>query len=147
MNTEIEILKTLSTPAGIGMILVWMNVRLNRVESRLDLMADHIGSPKPQKKRGLTRLCVLGCAFALLAVAGCAMTHQTVTRADGEQTESRVYAVWPATTTLATAGAKQSKTTQSIGLSGAELDGGGTNLVEALKEARQIIQTVAGAAK
>lgn len=92
-------------------------------------------------------LCILGSASVSVALCGCAMTHQSVRGPSGETSGSWVVAVWPGTSAIEKASVRQTKTGQSIGLTGATLEGGGTNLVEALKEARQIIQTVAGAAK
>lgn len=138
---ENELLRALATPGAVALVLVWLNARMNRVEARLDSMAEFFGAPKPQKKTrvwlGLIGLCAIGAAV----LSGCASVHQTMT--NGETvTESRILAVWPATTSLDKSSVKQTKTTQAAGAEGVKEDSGGTNIVSALSEIRRIIESV-----
>ena len=107
------------------------------------------GRPKPWQGKlpfGRGWLCI-PIALASLALAGCAMTSQTVTDEAGRQTRSHVLALWPATTALDSATAKQTRTAQTIGLAGVREESGGTNVVQALAELRGLVNAVMGAAK
>ena len=72
---------------------------------------------------------------------------QSVTDEAGRQTRSHVLALWPATTALDSATAKQTRTAQTIGLAGVREESGGTNVVQALAELRGLVNAVMGAAK
>jgi hypothetical protein len=142
MNGELEILKSVSAPGAVAMVLLWMNMRLNRVESRIEMLATHLGAPEPQKKSGLVGAFAICCAIGLIALTGCAMVNQRVSDADGRTTESHIWALWPATSTADKASAKQTKTTQGIGIEGVTTEGGGTNGLAALAELRGILEAV-----
>lgn len=51
MNEQ-DFIKLLSTPGAMALALVWIHFRLARVEGRFDVMASHLGIPKPRRKEG-----------------------------------------------------------------------------------------------
>ena len=144
--SESDLLKTFSTPGAVVVLVFWLNSRMNRLEARMDAIAEHTGAPRvPKRGRSYLPILFLVAGLSLLG-SGCAMMNQKTTGADGQVTQSRIYAIWPATSALDKANVKQTKTTQGIGIEGARAEGGGTNLVSALSELRLILQTVAGSA-
>jgi len=85
-------------------------------------------------------------AVSLLLVSGCAYNRPTIrteTKSTNgtvtiSETSARTFAVWPATSTVERQKLSNGKT-QSIGTDGLEQQGGGTNLVEALKAIDSIL--------
>lgn len=138
---ETDILKTIATPGAVALVLVWLNTRMNRVEARLDSMAEFFGAPKAQKKTRFWPCAIACCAIGAGALSGCASVHQTMSNGE-TTTESSILALWPATTSVEKATVKQTKTTQAVGVEGAMEETGGTNVVAALAEIRRIIETV-----
>lgn len=51
MNEQ-DLLKLLSTPGALALVVLWIHVRLSRVEGRFDVMAAHFGIPKPRRNTG-----------------------------------------------------------------------------------------------
>lgn len=135
-----EFLETLSTPGAVGLSLLWIHHRLNHVEACLTTIAEVRGItlPKRRKWKSVLPISLVVATFGL----GCAHVSQSVTSADGSKTESRVLALWPATSALDKASVRQTKTTQAIGIEGAQAEGGGTNVAGALSELHGILKIV-----
>ena len=83
---------------------------------------------------------------SVILTAGCAYNRPTIrteSRATNgtvtiSETSARTFAVWPATSTVDRQKLSNGKT-QSIGTDGLDQQGGGTNLVEALKALDSIL--------
>lgn len=72
-----EIIKHLSTPGAIAVMMVWLHSRLNKVESRVDMLAGHLNAPQPHKRKASEMLRVwLPIAFALAFLTGCTITRK-----------------------------------------------------------------------
>ena len=84
--------------------------------------------------------------LCLMLTAGCAYNRPTIrteTRTTNgfvslSETSARTFAVWPATSTVDRQRLSNGKT-QSVGTEGLAQEGGGTNLVEALKALDSIL--------
>jgi hypothetical protein len=93
----------------------------------------------------------LGITLAALLLAGCAWNRPTLrTEERGtngmvriQETRITSFALWPATSELAHQKASNGRT-QTIGTDGLAQEGGGTNLVEGLKEVRGLIRDLKG---
>lgn len=91
-------------------------------------------------------LCLLLVPLVLLLTAGCAYNRPVMrmeTRATNgvvslTETSVRTFALWPATSTVDAQKVANGKT-QTVGTTGLEQQGGGTNLVEALKALDSIL--------
>lgn len=95
----------------------------------------------------MNRLLSLGLGFwALVLCAGCAVNRphltETVTSTNGVTTtrtlKVNTFAIWPATTSLERQKATLGKT-MGLGTEGLREDGGGTNLVDALRALDSIL--------
>jgi hypothetical protein len=92
-------------------------------------------------------LAVLFAALALLLTAGCAYNRpsmRTEERATNgvvrvSETSVQTFAIWPATSQLESQRVSNASKTQSVGTVGLDQQGGGTNLVEALKALDSIL--------
>jgi hypothetical protein len=143
--SEEAILKILSAPGAIVVLMLWINSRLSHVEKCLECIANERGLELPKRKTPKvvkSVLPVVVCAGMMAFASGCASVSQTATKQDGSKVESHVLALWPATSALDKGSVKQTGSTQGIGTEGAAAEGGGTNLVSALSELRQILQTI-----
>lgn len=88
----------------------------------------------------MTRLSLLAVVAALIT-SGCAFNK--VTMRDGpKETTVRTYAFWPATGSVTSQKVSNAKTTMSVGQTGLEQQGGGTNVVEALKAIDSILSRI-----
>lgn len=93
-----------------------------------------------------TPIVILFAVLGVLLTAGCAYNRPTIrtstTSTNGtvtiSETSARTFAVWPATSTVERQKLSNGKT-QSIGTDGLDQQGGGTNLVEALKALDSIL--------
>lgn len=93
----------------------------------------------------------LGITLAALLVGGCAWnrpslrTEERTTNGVVRVQETRItsFALWPATAELAKQKASNGKT-QTVGTEGLAQEGGGTNLVEGLKQVRGLISDLKG---
>lgn len=93
-----------------------------------------------------TALLLILVPLALLLTAGCAYNRPSIrTESRGtngivtvSETSARTFAVWPATSTVERQKLSNGKT-HSIGTDGLDQQGGGTNLVEALKALDSIL--------
>lgn len=83
--------------------------------------------------------------------AGCALnrprlTERTVNPTNGVITEKTMkvtsFVLWPAKESVANQKATISKATMSTGVGSIDQEGGGTNMVEALKEVKGILQLI-----
>ena len=72
-----ELLKILSAPGAVGVMMIWLHTRLNKVETRMELLATHLNAPTPKKsKLSSTVRCWLALAFLIAWCAGCTFTRQ-----------------------------------------------------------------------
>jgi hypothetical protein len=142
MNEE-SIIKILSAPGAIVVLMLWLNSRLAHVERCIECIAASGGITLPKRKvKPLKSVLPILAATGLMLLSGCASVHQVATKTDGSKVESTVLALWPATSALDKGSVKQTAATQGIGTEGAAAEGGGTNVVTALSELRQILQTI-----
>ena len=94
-----------------------------------------------------TFLIILLGAVSVLLTAGCAYnrpvlrseTHGTNGVVTVAETSVRTFALWPATSALEAQKVSNGAKTQSVGTTGLNQQGGGTNLVEALKALDSIL--------
>lgn len=100
--------------------------------------------------RGVAVLCIVtGALSALVLLSGCAFNKPLVltqeTSTNGivtiKRTSSVTFALWPATSLLERQKLGNGRT-QSIGTDGLEQQGGGTNIVEALKALDSILSKI-----
>jgi hypothetical protein len=50
---QTDLIKLLSTPGAIVVAIIWLHSRLKNVETRLEMLATHIGAPRPVTQRKL----------------------------------------------------------------------------------------------
>ena len=92
-------------------------------------------------------LVVILAAFSCLITAGCAYNRPVLrseTRSTNgvvtvAETSVRTFALWPATSELVKQRVSNGAKSQSVGTEGLDQQGGGTNLVEALKALDSIL--------
>lgn len=95
-------------------------------------------------------LLALPILIATLAVTGCVLNRPKLTErtigTNGVVTEKSMkvtsFVMWPAKESVANQKASISKATMSTGVGSLEQEGGGTNMVEALKEVKGILQLI-----
>ena len=46
-----ELLQHLTTPGAVAVMLIWLHTRLNKVESRIEMLAGHMNAPQPDKRK------------------------------------------------------------------------------------------------
>ena len=44
-------LKLLSHPGALALAIVWLHFRTQRMESRIEMLAQHFGAPQPTRKK------------------------------------------------------------------------------------------------
>jgi hypothetical protein len=98
MNLEPDsfpaLVKFLSTPGAVAVLLWWMNKRIDRIEQRLEMLAVYHGAPRPEKKnnRQQNLLLLVGVAVAsLFLLGGC-----TSVKVYDDQRQAGFRAVMPA---------------------------------------------------
>lgn len=81
MNQE-DIMKLVSSPVGLAALAIFFHTRINRVEQRLEFLADHFNAPKPQaKKRGVVGLWLLIAVLIPLLFGGCTIPRTNIVAA------------------------------------------------------------------
>ena len=73
---ETDLIKMLSTPSAVVGAILWLHFRMKNLENRMELLAVHLGAPKPPKSsrgRSMLLLCVpvLLLLTLTLTLSGC----------------------------------------------------------------------------
>lgn len=71
--TEESFFKMISTPGAVAIALFWLHSRLKNVELRLDMLATHMGAPKPEKKSRAQMTLFAWLLIALLSLSACSV--------------------------------------------------------------------------
>ena len=72
-----ELLQHLTTPGAVAVMLIWLHSRLNKVESRIEMLAGHMNAPQPDKRKLADKLKVLWpVVIVALLLCGCTITRK-----------------------------------------------------------------------
>ena len=69
------IIKLLSTKGGFIAFLVWIHLRTQRMEKRLEMMADHLNAPQPVKRKYRGPMLLLLSVILAALSGGCGMAR------------------------------------------------------------------------
>jgi hypothetical protein len=86
---DTDTLKILSTPGAVALAILWMHSRLKSLEQRMDLLAVHVGAPRPEQKKSRVRsalLLGLGISALIIFGTGCEGMYQQMVPAQPAHT-------------------------------------------------------------
>ena len=88
-----SLVKLLSTPGAVASALVWLHYRTKRVEDAVNLIAGHIGAPRPVKIRYRGKMLMLLSILLSVISSGCAFVR--ISDPQGHTVINAAVPAWP----------------------------------------------------